>query len=105
MTTTDVVRVTRDLNNNGTETDDSNSLLFGVAVARRPNCNVSATVTDPITGMMRTFVSSTTGGEYRLVLQIAQTGMAGGTTTATVARSLPAPIIPSRVDSIATVFE
>lgn len=105
MTTTDVVRVTRDLNNNGTEADDANSLLFGVAVARRPNCNVSASVIDPITGMARTFVSSTTGGEYRLVLQIAQTGMAGGTTTATVARSLPAPIIPSRIDSIATVFE
>lgn len=104
-TTADVVRVTRDLNNNGTEADDSNSLLFGVAVARRPNCNVSATVTDPITGVQRTFVSSTTGGEYRLVLQIAQTGMAGGTTTSTLSRSLPAPIIPSRVDSVATVFE
>lgn len=104
-TTADVVRVTRDLNNNGTETDDANSLLFGVAVARRPNCNVSASVIDPITGTARTFVSSTTGGEYRLVLQIAQTGMAGGSRTATFSRSLPAPIIPSRIDSIATVFE
>ncbi|MDB4928064.1 MAG: Type fimbrial biosis protein PilY1 [Myxococcaceae bacterium] len=105
MTTADVVRVTRDLNNNGSEVDDANSLLFGVAVARRPNCNVSATVTDPVTGQPRTFVSSTTGGEYRLVLQIAQTGMAGGTTTATFTRSLPAPIVPSRIDSVATVFE
>jgi type IV pilus assembly protein PilY1 len=105
MTTADVVRVTRDLNNNGTESDDANSLLFGVAVARQPNCNVSAVVVDPLTGMSRTFVSSSTGGEYRLVLQIAQTGMAGGTTTSTFTRSLPAPIVPSRIDSIATVFE
>jgi type IV pilus assembly protein PilY1 len=105
MTTADVVRVTRDLNNNGSEADDANSLLFGVAVARRPNCNVSATVVDPLTGSPRTFVSSTSGGEYRLVLQIAQTGMTGGTRTATFTRSLPAPIIPSRVDSVATVFE
>ncbi len=104
-TTADVVRVTRDLNNNGTEADDANSLLFGVAVARRPNCNVSAVVIDPVTGTSRTFVSSTTGGEYRLVLQIAQTGMVSGTTTATFTRSLPAPIIPSRVDSVATIFE
>lgn len=105
MTTTDVVRVTRDLNNNGSDIDDANSLLFGVAVARRPNCNVSADVIDPITGSPRTFVSSTTGGEYRLVLQIAQTGMVGGTTTAVFSRSLPAPIIPSRIDSVASVFE
>lgn len=104
-TTTDIMRVTRDLNNNGTEADDANSLLFGVAVARRPNCNVSADVIDPITGAPRTFVSQTSGGDYRLVLQIAQTGMGGGTTTAVFSRSLPAPIIPSRVDSVATVFE
>lgn len=105
MTTADVVRVTRDLNNNGSEVDDANSLLFGVAVARRPNCNVSADVIDPVTGAPRTFVSSSTGGDYRLVLQIAQTGMLGGTTTAVFSRSLPAPIIPSRIDSVATVFE
>ena len=104
-TTADIVRVTCDLNNNGTCADDANSLLFGVAVTRTPNCNVSAAGIDPLTGLPRSYVSSTTGGDWRLVLQVAQTGLMTGTTTATYTRPIAAPIIPARVDSVATVFE
>lgn len=104
-TTADVVRVTADLNNNGTDTDDTNSILFGVTVARRPTCNVSSSAFDPVTGAMRTYTSSSTGGEFRLVLNTSVAGGTGGTHTVTFARNLPPPVIPARVDSWATVFE
>lgn len=105
-TTADIVRVTRDLNNNGTEMDDGNDLLFGVAVARNATCNLAATALDPITGMPRTYVSSSSGGDYRLVLQVARTsGTVGATQTFTFTRNIPAPYLPARIDSWATIFE
>ncbi len=106
VTTADVVRNSRDLNFNGTEADDSNSVLFGVAVSRRMSCNVTATAPDPITGVPRSYVSSSTGGEYRLVLQSAQSGRTGSTgLNPVVTRRLPRPQMPARVDSWAAIFE
>jgi type IV pilus assembly protein PilY1 len=104
-TTGDIVRATRDLNNNNDNVDDANTILFGVTAARRATCNVSSTSTDPLTGMPRTFVSSSNGGEYRLYLNIVQTGMSMGTRTTNLSRPLATPIIPARVDSWASVFE
>lgn len=104
-TTSDIVRVTRDLNNNNDTNDDANTILFGVTAARRATCNVSTSSTDPLTGMPRSFVSSSNGGEYRLYLNIVQTGMSMGTRTTNVSRPLSTPIIPARIDSWATVFE
>ncbi len=105
-TTSDVVRVSRDLNFNGTDSDDGNTVLFGVAVSRRMSCNVTTTATDPITGTPRTFVSSTTGGEYRIVLQTAQAGRGGSAgLNGLVTRRLPRPQMPARVDSWASIFE
>lgn len=104
-TTTDVVRATRDLNNNNNDADDANTILFGVSVARRATCNVTETSPDPLTGLSRTFVSASNGGEYRMFLNIVQTGLSMGTRTTSFSRPLVAPIIPARVDSWATVFE
>ncbi|MEZ4409468.1 MAG: PilC/PilY family type IV pilus protein [Polyangiales bacterium] len=105
-TTADIVRVTRDLNNNGTEMDDGNDLLFGVAVARNATCNLAATALDPLTGSPRTYVSSSTGGDYRLVLQVARSsGTVGATNTFTFSRNLATPYLPARIDSWATIFE
>lgn len=106
LTLTDIVRVTSDLNFNGTTADDTNTVLFGVTVSRRLSCNVTATAPDPITGMPRSYVSSSSGGEYRLVLQTAQSGRAGSTgLNPVVARRLPRPQMPARVDSWASIFE
>ncbi|MFO0652770.1 MAG: PilC/PilY family type IV pilus protein [Polyangiales bacterium] len=106
LTASDIVRASRDLNFNGTETDDGNSVLFGVAISRRMSCNVTATAPDPITGMPRSYVSSSTGGEYRLVLQTAQAGRTGSTgLNPIVTRRLPRPQMPARVDSWAAIFE
>ncbi len=105
-TASDVVRVTQDLNFNGTTTDDGNTVLFGVAVSRQMSCNVTATAPDPITGMPRTYVSSSSGGEYRLVLQTAQAGRTGSTgLNPVVTRRLPRPQMPARIDSWASIFE
>ncbi len=105
-TTADVLRVTSDLNFNGTAADDANSVLFGVTVSRRQSCNVTASAPDPITGVPRTFVSSSSGGEYRIVLQTAQSGRTGSTgLTPTITRRLPRPQMPARLDSWASIFE
>lgn len=104
-TTSDIVRVTQDLNNNNDTSDDSNTILFGVTAARRATCSVDSTSDDPLTGMPRSFVSSSNGGDYRLYLNIVQTGMSMGTRTTNVSRPLATPIIPARIDSWATVFE
>jgi hypothetical protein len=104
-TTNDIVRSTRDLNNNSDNTDDANTILFGVTAARRASCNVTTTSSDPLTGQPRSFVSSSNGGEYRLYLNIVQTGMNMGTRTQSVSRPLSTPIFPARIDSWATVFE
>lgn len=106
LTSSDVVRASRDLNFNGTDTDDGNTLLFGVAISRRMSCNVTASAPDPITGAPRTYVSSSTGGEYRLVLQTAQAGRTGSTgLNPVVTRRLPRPQMPARIDSWASIFE
>ncbi|MFO0625464.1 MAG: PilC/PilY family type IV pilus protein [Polyangiales bacterium] len=104
-TTSDIVRATRDLNNNSDNTDDANTILFGVTAARRATCNVTTSSTDPLTGQPRSYVSSSNGGEYRLYLNIVQTGMNMGTRTQSVSRPLSTPIFPARIDSWATVFE
>lgn len=104
-TTNDVVRATRDLNNNNDDNDDANTILFGVTVARRATCSVTASSPDPLTGFTRSYVSASNGGEYRMFLNIVQTGMSTGTTTTNFSRPLVAPIIPARIDSWATVFE
>lgn len=105
-TTTDVVRATRDLNFNGSAADDGNTLLFGVTVARRASCNVTAPSFDPISGTTRTFVQSSTGGDYRIVLQTGRPGTSGGGSGANTSwRRVPRPVMPARVDSWATVFE
>jgi type IV pilus assembly protein PilY1 len=106
-TTSDLVRNTRDLNFNGDSgTDDINTLLFGVTVSRQMNCNVTASATDPLTGMPRTYVASSTGGEYRLVLQTAQGGRTGtGGVNPVVARRLPRPQMNARIESWAAIFE
>lgn len=104
-TTNDIVRVTRDLNNNNNNNDDLNTILFGVSVARRATCSVVSTSNDPFTGLPRNFVSASNGGEFRLFLNMVQTGMSMGTRTSSFSRPLVAPVIPARIDSWATVFE
>jgi len=105
-TTADVVRATADLNFNGSSADDNNTVLFGVTIARRLSCNVTATAPDPITGVPRSYVASSTGGEYRIVLQTAQSGRGGaGGLNPVVARRLPRPQMPARIDSWAAIFE
>jgi len=105
-TASDVVRATADLNFNGSSSDDNNTVLFGVTVARRLSCNVTASAPDPITGVPRSYVASSTGGEYRIVLQTAQSGRGGaGGLNPVVSRRLPRPQMPARVDSWAAIFE
>jgi type IV pilus assembly protein PilY1 len=105
-TTSDIVRVTADLNFNGSPTDDNNTVLFGVTIARRLSCNVTASAPDPLTGVPRSYVASSTGGEYRIVLQTAQSGRGGGAgLNPVVSRALPRPQMPARVDSWAAIFE
>jgi type IV pilus assembly protein PilY1 len=105
LTSSDVVRVTRDLNFNGSDADDGNTVLFGVTIARRMSCNVTATAPDPITGTPRSYVSSSSGGEYRLVLQSAQAGRGATTLNPITWRRLPRPQMPARIDSWASIFE
>jgi len=86
--------------------DGDNTLLFGVSVQRPASCNVSQSEVDPLTGTTRNFVSGINSGEYRIVLQTAQTSVGmGGTQTRSFSRSITPPITPARVDSWATVFE
>lgn len=86
--------------------DGDNTLLFGVSVQRPAACNVSQSELDPLTGQTRTFVSGINSGEYRIVLQTAQTGVGmGGTQTRSFSRQVAPPITPARIDSWATVFE
>jgi type IV pilus assembly protein PilY1 len=103
-TTGDIVRVTTDLNNN-TLADDSNSVLYGVTVERQPDCNVNSSVTDPLTGLSRPYVSSTSGGGYRLVVQTGAGSTGIGSVRSYRFANLPAPRYPTRVDAWATVFE
>ena len=105
-TTSDIVRSTADLNFNGSPSDDNNTVLFGVTIARRLSCNVTASAPDPLTGVPRSYVASSTGGEYRIVLQTAQSGRGGaGGLNPVVSRRLPRPQMPARVDSWAAIFE
>ncbi len=101
----DDVRVTCDLNNNGTCADDVNSILFGTTVAQQPNCNVTSSTIDPTTGFSRSFVQSSSGGSFALYLQTGHTQTLGTTTSTITSRPIARPIVPARVDAWATVFE
>ena len=105
-TTGDVVRVTTDINGNGTSSDDLNSVLFGVGIVRRPNCLTTSASTDPYTMAARDYVSDVSGGDFRLVAQTGQGGAAaGGSRTTVVSRVIPPPITEARIDAWAVVFE
>jgi type IV pilus assembly protein PilY1 len=104
--TPDLVRVTRDINGNGTLDDDANSVLFGVGIVRRPSCVTTQTTSDPYAGGTREWVNGITGGDFRLVAQTGRGGVAtGGSRTTVVSRRLPSPIVETRINAWATIFE
>jgi type IV pilus assembly protein PilY1 len=105
-TTTDIVRVTADINGNGTDNDDLNSVLFGVGIVRRPNCVQTSSTSDPYIGGTRDFVSNISGGDFRLVAQTGRGGVtSGGSRTTVVSRVIPPPITETHIDAWAVVFE
>lgn len=104
--TPDEVRVTRDLNGNGTTDDDVNSVLFGVGIVRRPTCVTTSTTIDPYFGGTREWVEGINGGDFRLVAQTGRGGVAsGGSRTTVISRRLPTPTVESRINAWAVVFE
>ena len=105
-TTTDVVRYTRDLNGNGSTTDDDNAVIFGVGINRQLTCIREDVLPDPYLGGTRTGLGSVTGGNFQLVIQSGVGGTAtGGSRTNVITRTLAAPAVEARVDSWAVVFE
>ncbi len=105
-TTSDVVRVTQDINGNGSTTDDANAVLFGVGIVRRPTCVTTTTTTDPYLGTSRQFVDGMTGGDFRLVVQTGRGGSStGGSRTNVVSRVIPPPITETSISAWAVVFE
>ncbi|MEI8257176.1 MAG: PilC/PilY family type IV pilus protein, partial [Deltaproteobacteria bacterium] len=105
-TTADVVRVTQDINGNGSITDDANAVLFGVGIVRRPTCVTTTATTDPYLGTPRQFVDGMSGGDFRLVVQTGRGGSsAGGSRTNVVSRVIPPPITETSVKAWAVVFE
>lgn len=105
VTTTDIVRVTRDLNGDGSDADDVNAVLFGVTVNREVSCASSSTTFDPFTGTSRTVTTPSGPSEYRLVIQTTSSAAGSARNVVVRQRRLPPPIIPARVDAWATVFE
>lgn len=104
-TTSDIVRMTADLNRDGSTVDDANSVLFGVTAQRELVCSQTSTTTDPTTGVSRSYVSSSTPGNYYLHLQTGSGSTGVGTIRTITPRRLPTPRVPARIDSWATVFE
>lgn len=104
-TTTDIVRMTADLNRDGSTADDANSVLFGVTAQREQVCSTTSTTTDPVTGVSRSYVSSSTPGNYYLYLQTGSGSSGAGTIRTVTPRRIPTPRVPARIDSWATVFE
>jgi type IV pilus assembly protein PilY1 len=104
-TTSAIVRVTNDLNGNGIA-DDSNSVLFGVGIARQPSCATVSSTTVPYGTGTRQWVESLAGGDFRLVAQTGRGGVSAGLSrTNTIVRPLQPPATQVRVDSWAVVVE
>jgi type IV pilus assembly protein PilY1 len=81
------------------------AVIPGVSIRQSPACASTAPgAVDPFTGASHASVSNFTPGSYSVFAGVGQQN-SGGLGSQTVSVALPTPIIPTRVDSWAAIFE